>query len=71
MKAIEIEQEAVALPVAERIHLVHRLLDSLRALELDVSDEEVMRRERELDSGEVTEISEAEFVRRVEEERAR
>ncbi len=71
MKAIEIEQEAVALPEAERIHLVHRLLDSLRALELHVSDEEVMRRESELDSGAVTEISEAEFVRRVEEERAR
>ena len=68
MKLAELEQEALALPERERASLAAKLLDTLSRGETDVSDEEVDRRERELDSGEVAAISHEEFVRRVQEE---
>jgi hypothetical protein len=69
MKLTEIEQEALALSDTERASLAAKLLDTLPPPGTDVSDEEVERRERELDSGEVTPILRDEFVRRVQQER--
>jgi len=71
MKFAEIEQEALALPERERAALAAKLLDTLPPHGTDVSDEEVERRERELESGQAAAISHEEFVRRVEEERGR
>jgi putative addiction module component (TIGR02574 family) len=71
MKLAEIEQEALALSDRERASLAARLLDTLPPPGTDVSDEEVERREKELESGQVTEISHEEFVSRVERERRR
>src|ERR1044072_2759360 len=69
MKLAEIEQEALALSDTERASLAAKLLDTLPPPGTDVSDEEVERRERELDSGEVTPILREEFIRRVQQER--
>ena len=71
MSFIEIEQEAKALSPKERATLVAALLDTLPAPGTDVSDEEVARRERELDSGSVAPISHEEFVHRVTKARGR
>ena len=69
MKLTEIEQEALALSETERASLAAKLLDTLPPPGTDVSDEEVERRDREMDSGEVTPILHEEFVRRVQRER--
>jgi len=69
MKLEEIEKEAIALAEHERINLVCRLLDTLPPPRTDVSDEEVARRNAEVDNGEVEEMSHNEFVRRVKRER--
>jgi len=71
MKLGEIEQEALALPDRDRASLAAKLLDTLPPPGTDVSDEEVERREREMDSGQVTAISHEEFVRRVQQRRGR
>jgi len=71
MKLAEIEQEALALPERERASLAAKLLDTLPPPGTDVSDDEVERRERELESGQVTAISHEELVRRVQQERGR
>ena len=69
MSFLEIEQEAKALSSRERAALVTALLDTFPAPGAEVSDEEVVRRDRELDEGRAEAISQAEFVRRVERER--
>ena len=71
MKLAEIEQEAMALTDRERASLAAKLLDTLPPPGSTVSDEEVDRREQELESGRVTAISHEEFVRRVQQERGR
>jgi hypothetical protein len=71
MRLDEIEREAIALAEHERIDLVCKLLETLPPPGTDVSDEEVAARERELDTGEVEELSQEEFVRRVEKDRGR
>ena len=71
MKLAEIEQEALALSERERASLAAKLLDTLPPVGTDVSDEEVERREGELESGQVTAILHEEFVRRVQQERGR
>ena len=71
MKLAEIEQEALALPDRERASLAAKLLDTLPPPGTDVSDDEVERREHELESGQVAAISHEEFVRRVQHERQR
>ena len=71
MKLAEIEHEALALSGPERAALATKLLDTLPPPGTDVSDDEVERRERELESGQVTAISQEEFVRRVQAERGR
>jgi len=71
MKLAEIEHEMLALPERERASLAAKLLESLPPLGTDISDEEVERRERELESGQVAAISHEEFVRGVQQERGR
>jgi Putative addiction module component len=71
MKLAEVEQAALALPEGERASLAAKLLDTLPPPGTDVSDDEVEKRERELDSGQVAAISHEEFIRRVEQERGR
>jgi hypothetical protein len=51
--------------------LAAKLLDTLPPPGTEISDEEVERREQELESGEVDAISHEEFVRRVQRERGR
>ena len=67
----EIEQEAIALPEKQRASLVSTLLETLSPLDLDVTDEEVGRRDAELESGAVQPITHEELVRRVNEARKR
>ena len=71
MKLEQIEREAIALPEPERAHLVCKLLDTLPAPLMDISDAEVAEREREMEAGTVEPMSQDEFVRRVQQERAR
>ena len=71
MKLAEIEQEALALSERDRASLAAKLLDTLPPPGTDVSDEEVERREQELESGQIAAISHEEFVRRVEQSRGR
>lgn len=71
MKLAEIEQEALALPERERASLAARLLETLPPPGTDISDDEVERREQELESGKVAAISHEELVRRVQQERGR
>ena len=71
MKLQEIEQEARGLSELERMALVLSLMDTLGAPGSDVSDEEVVRREAELESGTVEPMLHEEFVRRVQAERSR
>jgi putative addiction module component (TIGR02574 family) len=71
MKGIaEIEKTVLALPVAQRALLAESLLSSLPPLPEDWPDakemEEVERREREIETGQVQPLSEEEFLRRVE-----
>jgi hypothetical protein len=67
----EIEQEAIALPEKQRASLVSTLLETLSPLDLDVTDEEVVQRDAELESGTVQPITHEELVRRVNEARKR
>ncbi len=65
MSLKEIEREALTLSEADRASLVAILLDTLPDAGTDISDDEVLQRERDLDSGAVEPISHEEFVRRV------
>ena len=69
MSLLELEIEAKTLSTRERAALVTTLLDTLPGSAYDVSDEEVAKRERELEEGLVEPISQDEFVRHVERER--
>ena len=76
MSAIEeIEKTVLALPVAQRVLLTESLLGSLPPLTETWSESEelaeVERRERQIESGEVQPLPEAEFWRRVEANRTR
>ena len=69
MKLAEIEQNALALPERERARLAARLLETLPPPGIDLSDEEIDHRERELESGQVEAISHEEFARRIQRDR--
>jgi putative addiction module component (TIGR02574 family) len=74
MSAIEkVEKRVLALPLAQRVFLAESLLGSLppAAEEMTEAEEmaEVERREREIESGQVRPLSEAEFWRRIETDR--
>lgn len=69
----EIEKRVLGLPLAQRVFLAESLLGSLppAAEEMTEAEEmaEVERREREIESGQVRPLSEAEFWRRIETDR--
>ncbi len=71
MSLAELEKEALALPETERARLAISLLRTLSPPGPGPSDEEVLQRDAELDSGNAEEISHEEFLRRVERERRR
>lgn len=71
MKLQEIEQEALGLSEKERADLILRLMGTLAAPGAEITDEEVLRRDTEMDNGNVEPITHEEFVRRAREERGR
>ena len=71
MNLAEIEQEALGLSEADRAALVLALMASLKAPGSEISDQEVVEREHELESGDVTPMLHDEFVKRVREDRGR
>lgn len=71
MKLQEIEQEARGLSERERAELVLSLMHTLTAPEANITDEEVLRRDAELETGSVEPMLHEEFVRRVRKERGR
>jgi hypothetical protein len=71
MKLQDIEQEALGLSESERAELVLSLMRTLAAPGADVTDEEVLRRDAELEAGSVEPMLHEQFVRRVREERSR
>jgi hypothetical protein len=70
MNPAEVQKQALALSENERAQLAASLLEPL-PLEVEISDEEVLQRDADLDSARAEEISQEEFVRRVEQERRR
>jgi hypothetical protein len=66
MDVKQIEDEATALPESLRADLVWRLLQTLPVSGLDVSDEEALQRDQDLESGAVQPLAHEEMVRRVE-----
>ena len=68
MKLQDIEQEALGLNESERAILVLSLMRTLASPGPDITDEEVFRRDAELEAGSVEPILHDEFVRRVREE---
>jgi hypothetical protein len=71
MELKQIEDEALALPDPVRAGLVWRLLQTLPLSGFEVSDEEILQRDRDMESGEIEPLSHEEFVRRVEAGRRR
>ena len=67
----EIEQLAFALQPSQRASLASRLIATLPDPDYDVSDDEVMQRDRELESGIVQPMTHDEFVRAVNADRGR
>ena len=69
MSLADLEKQALALPEPELARLTVSLLRTLSPAHPGPSDEEVLERDAELDSGRAEEISHEEFVRRVERQR--
>ena len=69
MNLAEIERQALALSEPERASLAASLLQTLDSPIPDIADEEVDRRDAELDSGKVKPLSHEEFARRVQHDR--
>ena len=62
---LEVQQQADRLTEEERARLAAHLLSSVSRTFLGADDDEVDRRERELDSGQVSAISHEKFIRQV------
>jgi hypothetical protein len=71
MNVKQIEDEAADLPESLRAGLVWRLLQTLPASGFEVSDEEALQQDHDLETGVVEPLSHEEFVRRVEAARPR
>ena len=67
----DIEQEALGLSERDRAELALVLMRTLSPREAEVTDEEVFRRDEELETGAVEPMPHDEFVRRVQRERGR
>ena len=70
MSLAEVEKEALALTESDRARLVAKLLETLPP-GVEISDEEVLQRDADLEGGRAEEISHQEFARRVARERGR
>lgn len=70
MSLAEIQEQALALPEDERARLIASLVETLPP-DVQLSDDEVLQRDADLDAGRAEEISQHEFIRRVENERRR
>jgi hypothetical protein len=68
MGLADVQRDALALNESDRARLVAFLLETLQS-DVDVSDEEVLKREAEMHSGQVQPISHEEFLRLVERDR--
>jgi hypothetical protein len=66
MDAKQIEDEALALPESLRAGLVCRLIQSLPPSDLEVTDEEALQRDREMETGAIEPLAHEDFVRRIE-----
>ena len=62
---VEVQKEANQLSVEDRAGLIAHLIHSLPNPPLGADDEEVLRREAEMDSGQVQPISHEEFIAQV------
>ena len=71
MSLAEIERIALELPEKDRTLLAATLLESVAPELLNHAEDEVDRRERELETGAVEEISYEELLKRVNAERAK
>jgi hypothetical protein len=71
MKLAELQREAAALSQNERVTLVCSLLETLPAPDFNISDEEVLRRDKDLETGVVEAMSHEEFIAAVQRERNR
>ena len=67
----DIEQQALGLSDRDRAELVLSLMRTLAAPGAEIADEEVFRRDAELEAGSVEPILHDEFVRRIQDERGR
>ena len=67
----DIEREALGLTEKERAELVLSLMKTLAAPEVDIPDEEVFRRDAELENGVTESMLHEDFLRRIREERGR
>jgi hypothetical protein len=65
MSRVEVERAALQLSERDRELLVSILLKTLPDSAVDVSDEEVLQRDYELEAGLVEEVSHEEMIRRV------
>jgi hypothetical protein len=71
MSLAEVEKQALALNENERARLAAARLETLPPPEVEISDEEVLQRDADFESGLAEDISHEESVRRVEQERRR
>jgi hypothetical protein len=71
MKLQDIEQKALELSERERAELVLSLMRTLAAPGSEITDEEVVRRDAEMEASSVKPMTHEEFVRRAREERGR
>jgi len=71
MRLQEIEQQALGLSASERAELVLSLMRTLAAPGTDITDEEVFRRDAELEADEVEPMLHEEFVRGVRDARGK
>ena len=71
MSLADVEQIALKLSEVDRGLLAAALLDSVASESLEYGDDEFERREREMDQGNVSEISHEELLKRVDAERRR
>jgi hypothetical protein len=71
MKLQEIEQQALGLSASERAELVLSLMRTLAAPATDITDEEVFRRDAELEAGGMEPMLHEEFARGVRDARGK
>ena len=70
MSFAEIQEQALALDEQHRARLIASLLETISP-NVHLSDDEVLQRDADLDSGRAEEISHQEFISRVEKNRRR